>query len=92
MKDLTVIFPSELKELAKYNPSGYWELPHNISVTDNESIMIAIIDSALDETLVVFWDEAEQCWFNYTNCFGVGVGDDATTRIIINEWIETACA
>ena len=89
MKDLTTIIPSDLKERAKYNPAGYWELPPNIYITSNESIMIAIIDSAVNDTLVVFWDETEQCWFNYTNCFGVGVGDDAITRIIISEWVET---
>ena len=54
MKDLTTIFPTEVKELAKFNPAGYWELPHNMFVTDNESIMIAIIDSATDETMVLF--------------------------------------
>lgn len=87
MKDLTVVLPSEHKELAQFNPSGYWELPKKVFVTASESIMIAIIDSALDETLVAFWDETEQMWFHYTNCFGLGNGDDATTRHVISDWL-----
>lgn len=90
MKDLTTIFPTEVKELAKFNPAGYWELPHNMFVTDNESIMIAIIDSATDETIVLFWDNSEQTWFHYTNCFGLGEGNDVATKSLISEWLETA--
>lgn len=87
MKDLTTIFPTEYKELAQWNPSGYWELPGQVFVTANEGIMIAIIDSALFDTLVAFWDETEQTWFHYTNCFGLGIGDDLTTEHIISDWL-----
>lgn len=88
MKDLTTIFPSEVKEFAKWNPAGYWELPENIYVTSNDSIMIAIIDSATDDTLVMLWDETEQTWFHYTNCFGLGTGDDVTTKLVLSDWID----
>lgn len=90
MKDLTTIFPTEIKELAKWNPAGYWELPHHIFVTDNDGIVIAIIDSAIDETLVIYWDAEEHTWFHYTNCFGLGEGDDNATQSVLADWIETA--
>lgn len=90
MKDLTTIFPTSQKEHCKFNPDGYWELPGNVFVTDNEQIMIAIIDSATEDTLCVFWDEAEQEWFHYTNCFGLGAGNDEGTIAQIEEWIECA--
>lgn len=90
MKDLTTIFPTEVKERAKFNPAGYWELPNNVYVTDNDSIVIAIIDSAIDETLVVYWCAEEHTWFHYTNCFGLGEGNDGSTRAILLEWFETA--
>ena len=88
MKDLTTIFPTELKEKAKFNPAGYWELPGNIYITDNEQITIALIDSAIDETLVLYWDESEQMWFHYTNCFGVGAGTDDGTHLSLCAWLD----
>lgn len=90
MKDLTTIFPSNIKELAKWNPSGYWELPNRAYVTENDGIVIAIIDSAIDETLVIYWDAEEHTWFHYTNCFGLGEGDDNATRMVLANWFETA--
>lgn len=90
MKDLTTIFPTEFKELAKFNPAGYWELPHQVFVTDSDSIVIAIIDSAIDETLVIYWDAEEHTWFHYTNCFGLGEGDDNATQFVLADWFENA--
>lgn len=90
MKDLTSILPSELVGLAEKQVGGYWKLPHNVYITDDEGVIIAIIDSAIDETLVLYWSEEENTWFHYTNCFGIGMGGDDASRAIISEWFETA--
>jgi hypothetical protein len=88
MKDITKILPTKFKERAEFNPAGYWKLPGEVYITDNDSIVISIIDSAMDETLVIFWDEEHQKWFHYTNCFGLGVGDDIDTERVLREWLE----
>lgn len=89
-KDLTVIFPGDQKELAKFNPAGYWELPKDVYVTDNDSIVIAIIDSAIDETLVLYWSVEDNTWYHYTNCFGLGEGDDGSTTALLADWYQDA--
>lgn len=90
MKDLTTILPTNLAGLAEKQVGGYWKLPHNVYITDDEGVIIAIIDSAIEETLVLYWSEEEQTWFHYTNCFGLGEGDDNATRMVLADWLETA--
>lgn len=82
---ITCVFPSNVKG---ENCGAYWKLPHNVYVTSNEGAACAIIDSAIDDVLVVYWSQCDKTYFHYTNCFGNGEGGKASTRALIAEWID----
>lgn len=84
---LMEVFPSNVEGV---DEGTYWRLPHNVFVTANEGVACAIIDSAIDDVLVVYWSQCDQTYFHYTNGYGSGEGGVASTRAQIAEWIQDA--
>lgn len=87
---LMKVLPSEITQGSKFVNELYYQLLNNVFITDNEEIAIAIIDSAIDETLVVYFSKKDDTWFHYTNCHGLGRGDKNDTEYIICEWFDTS--
>jgi hypothetical protein len=79
------VFPSNVKG---ENCGAYWKLPRNVYVTADEGAACAIIDSATEDVLVVYWSQCDQTYFHYTNGLGAGEGGVASTRAQIAEWID----
>lgn len=92
MNRLEAVIPKKVKPSAEWESAGYWRLPNDVYVTENDAIVISIIDSAIDETLVVYWDEEHQTYFHTTNCFGLGAGSAEDTRDLIDRWCNIKAA
>lgn len=87
MDILTRIVPSNVKY---QNRGAYLELPHGVYITLHEGAACAIIDSATDDVLVVYWSQCDATYFHYTNGLGAGEGGVEATRALIEEWLENA--